>query len=142
MDSVNGPEMFLKYDYAETKDLLKTFITLISATLVLSITLSEKIVDVHKANSRVKKMMVLSWSFYVLALVGCGASMCFIAVEAGCVLYGGVPFIQCRYGMYAMTSWILVVLSGTAYVVGLLLMLLSARAKMTEAENQDPSLQS
>ena len=35
---------FLKYDYGETKDLCKSFLTLVSALLVFSVTFSEKIV--------------------------------------------------------------------------------------------------
>jgi hypothetical protein len=38
MDSPS--ELFLKYHYAEAKDLLKTFLTLLSATLVVAIALA------------------------------------------------------------------------------------------------------
>jgi hypothetical protein len=40
-------ETFLKYDYAETKDLAKDFLTLVSAILVFSLTFAEKIVNFH-----------------------------------------------------------------------------------------------
>jgi hypothetical protein len=41
---------FLKYDYPFTVDMAKSFLTLISAVLVFSITFSDKIVDFPKAD--------------------------------------------------------------------------------------------
>ncbi|GLR83041.1 hypothetical protein HUE56_30070 (plasmid) [Azospirillum oryzae] len=130
-------EAFFKYDYGETKDLLKSFITLVSATLVLSITFSEKIIDIHKAILRVKRMMVAAWVFFIVALIVSGASMCFIAAEAGCVIYGQIPVFACRGGLYALISWALIIISGGCYVIGLVLMALSARAKIMESEHNE-----
>lgn len=37
-------ELYLKYDYTETEDLCKHFITVVVAVLVFSLTLAEKII--------------------------------------------------------------------------------------------------
>ena len=54
-------KLYLERDYAESKDLAKTFLTLLSATLVASITFSEKIVDVSKAGLLPFGTMIVCW---------------------------------------------------------------------------------
>ena len=44
-------DLFETFDYPEYKDLAKTFLTLLSATLVASIAFAEKVVDVNRAAS-------------------------------------------------------------------------------------------
>lgn len=126
-------DMFLKYDYAETKDLIKTFITLISATLVVSITFAEKIINFSVSTASERSMMVAAWGCFVAALIGSGASMCFIAAEAGCALYGQIPLLGCANGAFALASWSFILVSGAIYVSGLVLLLLSARHQMMMA---------
>lgn len=41
--------LFLKYNYAETKDLAKAFLTLASAILAFSVTFAEKVVDLQNS---------------------------------------------------------------------------------------------
>lgn len=124
-------ESFLKYDYAETKDLLKTFITLISATLVLSLTFSDKVIKYDQAQPNIRRTMLLSWTLLVLALISTGLGLAFIAAAAGKMLYGGIPLVDLSVASLALTSWSFVLGAGGAYVAGLIAMIFSAARSMT-----------
>src|SRR5687767_2944902 len=50
-------QLFLKYDYPETKDLCKQFLTLVVAVLVFSLTFSEKIADFPRASNTTKALL-------------------------------------------------------------------------------------
>lgn len=54
-------DVFVKSDYGEMKDLAKSFLTLLTAALVASITFSEKIVDLSHAGIWARLLMVPSW---------------------------------------------------------------------------------
>jgi hypothetical protein len=73
---------FLKYDYAETKDLSKSFLTLVAAILVFSLTFSEKIVD-------------FSTSWQIIASISCHIMVSFHAFDnpVWCI---SLPHISCR----------------------------------------------
>ncbi|WP_035966430.1 hypothetical protein [Bradyrhizobium sp. YR681] len=118
-------ELFMKYDYAETKDLLKTFITLISATLVVSITFSEKIVGIRDTSSRVRETLIWSWSLLVAALICAGVALAFIAAAAGKVIYERIPIFDWHYGFLALISWSFVLLAGGAFIAALITMIIA-----------------
>lgn len=85
-----GPEqqkLFLDRDYAEAKDLAKTFLTLLSAILVVSITFSEKVVDTANASLLALGAMIVCWIMLLIAIVACGVGLVFIARAANIVLY-------------------------------------------------------
>ena len=107
-------EKFLQYDYGETKDLLKTFITLVSATLVLSLTFSEKVIDVAHASNAIADILLLAWILFVAALIGAGLGMCFIAAAAGKILYGSIPLFNLSYWRLAVTAWLFVLAAEAA----------------------------
>lgn len=112
-------QKFLQYDYGETKDLLKTFLSLISATLVLSLTLSDNVVDFARASASVRYALIGSWALFIFALICAGLGVCFIAAAAGKVLYGDIPLMNFSYWKLALTSWIFVLAAGGCYVGGL-----------------------
>lgn len=116
----SAAEMFLKYDYAETKDLLKTFITLISATLVLSVTFSEKVVNFGKAGKPTKLLLFTYWALLIFSLIASGLGMAFIASAAGKILYGGIPILDFHYAHLALTAWAFTLLAGISYVSALI----------------------
>lgn len=123
---MSAAEMFLKYDYAETKDLLKTFLTLISATLVLSLTFSEKVVRFSEASQLTKYILFSSWALFLIALIFAGLGMAFIAAAAGKILYGSIPLFDIDYWRLALIAWAFVLLSGSAYGSGLIALAISA----------------
>lgn len=67
--------VFVKFNYVELRDLMKHFLTLISATLVFSLTFSEKILDFQKAPLTQKLFLYASWSALVLAIAFCGYAL-------------------------------------------------------------------
>jgi hypothetical protein len=81
-------ELFLKYHFAETKDLLKAFLTLLSATLVFSIAFAEKIVNFQASTKAARAFLVSCWVLLVGAIVLTGVSVCAIAAAGGAALYG------------------------------------------------------
>jgi hypothetical protein len=118
-------ELFLKYDYAETRDLLKTFISLISATLVLSVTFADRILAARTSNRLGRQLLIFCWVLLVAALIASGISLCFIAAAAGAVLYGSLPLINFSYWTFALMSWGFVIIAGLCFIGGLVLMVLA-----------------
>lgn len=118
-------EKFLQYDYAETKDLLKTFLTLISATLVLSLTFSERLISSGGASAATRNLLFASWATFIVALICAGLGVCFIAAAAGKAIYGHIPLFNTSYWRLAVTSWIFVLAAGSCYVGGLVVLALA-----------------
>jgi hypothetical protein len=131
---------FLQYDYAETKDLLKTFLTLISATLVFSITFSEKVIGLRDAAISSKRALLTAWSLLIVALISSGLAMCFIAAAAGKSIYKSIPLLDWNYGTLALISWAFVLLAGIAYVGGLIAMALAGARSMGNRSSKPTSL--
>jgi len=113
---MNDADKFLKYDYAETKDLLKSFITLISGTLVVSITFSEKVIGFAQASEMSRNALFLGWGLLVASLILAGASLVLIAAAAGKILYGALPFVDLNYWTFAIMAWACGVLGGMTFV--------------------------
>ena len=63
--------IFLEFKYPEIRDLLKHFLTLISASLVFSVTFSEKIVNFEVASALQKGLLLGSYFYLILAMVCC-----------------------------------------------------------------------
>ncbi|MDL2354305.1 MAG: hypothetical protein QFF03_03505 [Pseudomonadota bacterium] len=80
-------KLFYERDYAESKDLAKAFLTLLSGILVASITFSEKIVDVHKATKVPLCAMVTCWLFLLCAIALTGGGLAWMAWAAGIASY-------------------------------------------------------
>lgn len=85
-------ELFVKLDYAESKDLAKTFFTLIAAVLVASITFSEKIVDIHNARRLPLFAMFACWFALLLSICLVGAGVVSMTLAAGVATY--LPQLQ------------------------------------------------
>lgn len=103
--SIPMVELFLKYDYPETRDLMKAFLTVVTATLAFSIAFSEKIVGTQKSSQIIRKTMLFSWVLFFLALGFGGLSVILIAGAAGCAIYGEIPVITCGGWTLALWSW-------------------------------------
>jgi hypothetical protein len=112
-------ETFMKYDYAEMKDLLKTFITLVSSTLVLSLTFSDKIIKYETALRKQKQLLIISWSLMLFALTMAGISLVLIACAAGKIIYGSIPFLDWDHWSLAWLSVAFGLVAGSGYVISL-----------------------
>jgi hypothetical protein len=115
--------LFLKYDYQETKDLCKQFLTLVSSILVLSMTFSEKVIkfDGHlKANLLSSICLVSSWAMFFFAIIFCGLGLTVMTIAGGDAVYA-----KRDYAKYARKSYILIVIACVLFVLGLLSLMLS-----------------
>ena len=111
-------DFFMKYDYTETKDLCKQFLTLVSGILVFSITFSEKIINFQQASTKTKLLLLLSWLLFVLAITCCGIALCYLALAAGEAVYGGT--VGNNFQATALTAYALIIAAGFSFVLGLL----------------------
>jgi hypothetical protein len=121
-------EIFLGKDYAESKDLAKTFLTLISASLVASITFSEKIVDVGKATLVPLSTMIVCWVLLLAALVACGAGLALMTTAAGIAAYE--PSLD--YRQIERRAIQLFLGSGVAYAFALIALIVAGVASLVE----------
>lgn len=77
-------QLFLKYNYVETKDLAKHFLTFVSSILVFSLTFSEKIAGFPKAPLATRRLLVGAWCFMLISILGCGWSRTRSLVDVRC----------------------------------------------------------
>lgn len=117
-------ELFLKYDYAETKDLAKAFLTLNSATLVFSVAFAEKVVGLEAGFRAGKAAMLGAWSAFLVAIAITGMAICVLALAAGRAVYGG------DFEGEAMRAYGLLLGGGALYVVGLGALIVAAALSM------------
>ena len=119
-DPAGAPGLFAKFDYAETKDLAKSFLTLSSTVLAFSVTFSEKIVDFKTARSEAKFAMMASWVLNVTSIALCGLSICYLANSLSYAVYGG------DFETPAQISYLLLLASGSMFVASLVSLVVSA----------------
>jgi hypothetical protein len=123
----NSPEIFLKFDYIETKDLCKSFLTLVAAVLIFSVTFSEKIIDFLHAGTRERVLLAGSWSALLLATVSCGIGTYFI-FNAG-LAASHQPTTQ-LYWTRTLIAFRALHLAGALFLVALILLVVSATASL------------
>jgi hypothetical protein len=113
-------KLFVK-DYEEAKDLAKSFLTLLVAVFVGSITFSEKIVNVHDSGVWSKAAMITCWVALLLAIVTCGTGITYMVVAYGTAVY--YPTLDYRF--HETRAAQLFVVSGISFGVALCTMLLA-----------------
>jgi hypothetical protein len=111
----DAAKLFLQYDYPETKDLCKTFLTLVTAVLVFSLAFSEKIVDFARATKLARRLLLSAWFSMIGSIITCGVGLCYISLAGGDAMYGGI-----RYWHLAQIAWAWIIVAGICFVVGLL----------------------
>ena len=119
-------DLFLRADYAEMKDLAKSFLSLLIATLVASITFSEKIVDVSRAGARARTLMVASWLAIFGAILSLGAGLALMTIGAGVATYSP----SARFKDFEIKAIPLYIAAGLSFGFGLFGMLLSGVASL------------
>src|SRR5689334_3807573 len=80
-------DAFMKYDYAETKDLCKHFLTLLSGVLVFSVAFADKIVNYVNARSAARSFLLCCWVLLVAAIIACGIGLTYLALAGGEAVY-------------------------------------------------------
>jgi len=114
-------ERFVEFQYVEIKDLTKQFLTLIVGTLVLSVSLSDKILPLQEASSIQKCLLGSCWVFLLLALILAGWGiftnyLAAISAREGSIF--GRPF---NYRRMSHISYLSLDIGGILFVVALLL---------------------
>ena len=121
-------KLFLAKDYAETKDLASTFLTLLSAILVASITFCEKIVDVHNARRTPLVAMIACWLLLMLAIVFTGSGLASMAVGAGYAAYHP----SADYWSYEVHAVCMFVSGGLAFGFAMLALILASVISLSD----------
>ncbi len=88
--------IFLEFQYLEIKDLLKHFLSLISASLVFSVTFAEKIVNFENATKLPKCLLISSWGTLIVALGCCGVSLytLYLSAERALLQISGQEYLK------------------------------------------------
>jgi ABC-type dipeptide/oligopeptide/nickel transport system permease component len=128
-------KLFLDRDYADAKDLIKAFLTLLSATLVASITFSEKIVDVSKAELLPLIVMITCWMLLLAAIVLCGSGLFVLASAAGIAAAAPEYSISPRVSRGAL----LVSVAGITFVLALIAMVVAGIASLMQKRRASAS---
>jgi hypothetical protein len=119
-------QVFLEFQYPESRDLLKHFLTLISASLVFSLTFSEKIIDFATARTVQKVAVVGAWSSLVVSLGACGLGIYTLYIVAERVTAGRAFDRDIEFDRHQRFSHLLQDLAGVFYGLGLLALVVAA----------------
>jgi hypothetical protein len=128
----NDMKDFLTWDYKEAKDLATSFLTLIAAVLVFTVTFSEKVVGFANASKSKKLFLVASWILFLLAIIFCGTAL--VAYYNAAIAAAGCGPLPCAGesspSTAYVTAWVvgnnLMFAAGGSFVLGLLSLVVSA----------------
>lgn len=126
-------QLFMKVDYENSKDLAKSFLTLLSALLVGSITFSEKIVAVHSASRTARSLMFGCWASFLGAILSCGVGLALMSMALGWSAYQ--PYRD--YRSFELLGVRMFMLAGLSFGAGLVCLLMAG--VMSLSERQDTS---
>jgi hypothetical protein len=119
-------KLFLQYDYAETKDLCKDFLSLVAAILVFSITFSEKIVSRERDVAGTRQRLLAAWVAFIVSIVVCGGGLVLMSLAGGFATYGLGDYLR-----LASIAWVLILIAGSLFVLGLISLLVAAWRSMS-----------
>ena len=126
----NRTRAFLEKEYEVTRDLCKSFLTLLAGLLVGSITFSEKIVNFNSASRTARSLMISCWLCLLLAIVACGAGLTLMTVAAGWAIYQ--PFSD--YFIFEEPAIYLFLFAGISFGSGLACLISSGVISMTNTK--------
>jgi hypothetical protein len=128
------PELFLKYNYPETKDLCKQFLTLVVAVLVFSLTLSEKIIQFQQASFLAKLLLGVAWSSMLISVIFCGIGLVYITLAAGDAVYYKMHYLR-----FAAKAYTCIVVARMGFIVGLVLLIVAALMSVAPVSRTAPN---
>ena len=121
---------FLKFHYAEVKDLSKHFLTLITAVLTFSITMAEKFIEISTAAWYFKAAIVFCWFLFLCALASCGLGLYFIFL-AGEQASGSIIYkYKDDFKKFSQKSYICLDTAGILFVIGMIVLALLGVSKI------------
>jgi hypothetical protein len=125
----SSERLFLEFKYPEIKDLLKHFLTLISATLVFSITFSEKVINYSSASNYQRVLVISSWVLLVIALFTCGASIYTLYLAADEAITTLVSGGKREFKTFKKQSYFFQNITGVVFCISLSVLVISAIAR-------------
>lgn len=114
-------ELFLKYNYPETKDMCLHFLTLVTAVLVFSLNFAEKVFDFQNATKNKRLVVITGWCLFILSIIFCGIGLAAISLAGGNAVYQ-----QNDFQSLARLAYKFIVLSGISFIAGLIFIMTSA----------------
>lgn len=111
-------DLFLKYDYPETKEMCKQFLTLTTTVLTISLTFSDKIIDFKSASQLSKWLIFGSWASFILAIILCGIGLLLVTMAAGEAVYQ-----QRKDHKKVLIAFKSIVVAGALFILGLMLLI-------------------
>jgi len=114
-------ELFLKYNYPETKELCLHFLTLVTAVLVFSLNFAEKVFDFKNSSKKKRLVVILGWWFFLLSIILCGVGLVYNSLAGGDAVYN-----QDKYHDLAQTAYKYIIIAGTSFIAGLAFIMISA----------------
>ena len=114
---------FIKYNYGESKELGKLFITVLSGILLFSINFSDKVGGIQSAPPYYRFLLLGSWSCLLISIMGCGLALAISWTAARGVLWSKSREIRDRVLHRSKRAADILAASGFVFVVGLGLMI-------------------
>jgi len=130
------PELFIELHYPEIKELAVTFLTLTSSIFTFSVVFAEKLVPPKAVKQRGYIALYTSWAFFIITLIlgGHGLLRLLIAADlakGGDLIHGDLFFSGANnFGSYVLSVYSQLFISGVCFVVGLILLAVSAFYKL------------
>lgn len=128
--SGTSADRFVRFHYPEMKDLAKQMLTLIAGTLVLTVSLADKIVPLGTASPAVKILMASCWASLSLAFIlgGIGLTLVFFAAVAA--TEGAVYGRTVAYRRLAKPAFIVIDASAVLFALGLTLLAIAGTTRL------------
>jgi|GEM_PF-3348235 hypothetical protein len=100
-------ELFLKYNYTETKDMCLHFLTLVTAVLAFSLSFAEKVSDFQHAGRTRRLFVIVGWCSYLFSIILCGLGLTLNSLAGGDAVYGNA-----QYRILGEWSYLFIILAG------------------------------
>jgi hypothetical protein len=114
-------ELFLKYNYPETKDMCLHFLTQVTAVLAFSIRFAEKVANFPNVSRGGRQLVIVGRCSYLLSITFCGLDLATNSLAGGDAVYREEHFQT--WGEWA---YLFIIVASVFFVLGLILSIISA----------------
>jgi hypothetical protein len=142
-DAVQQASIFLQVQYPEWKDIIKSFLTLSSGTLVFSVTFSEKVVVLHTATRNQRRTMMACWALLIASIVFSVVALCLLSWASSAAAYQSSLMPELRM-MYSRSFWeyagaanFFLLIAGIAFVSSLICLTVAGYSAATGSRPTD-----
>jgi len=136
IDLQEASAMFMRNNFAEAKDLLKTFVTVVSTVLIFSVTFGEKIIDLRNGARLARWSLFAAWVMFILAIITSGVALASMVIANGANSAGSALVDQA--GFYENAAFYLAIIADVAFVGGLVAMVYAALLSMQDSRARLP----